>query len=267
MPPTREAGDAEFTPVLVEQRGKARWLRLNRPAYRNALNPELVAALQVSLGEALAAAETTVVVIAGEGDSFCAGGDLRYVLSVAQRGGAPTAFLNQVGDLFNRIEAACKPVIALVHGHVVAGGLELALACDVVVAQHGTLIGDGHVRNGLLPGGGGSVRLPRKVGEPLARWLMLTGELLPAEAFVPSGFVHAVASLAEVEATVTAIADLLTKRDARAQGRAKQLLVGWADLSVAEGLAREVEVFHEHWVEADIATALTRFVNRGVPEL
>lgn len=252
--------------LLVEQRDAVHWLRLNRPDYRNALNPELVAALDAALTAALNDSATGVVVIAEEGESFCTGGDLRYVLGVAERGEAPMPFLRQVGALFTRIERAPKPVIAAVHGHVVAGGLELALACDVVVACEGTLIGDGHVRNGLLPGGGSSVRLPRKVGEPLARWLMLTGELLPATEFLASGFVHTLAPAVEFEAAVERVAERLGRAHALAQGRVKQLCDGWADLAALEGLARELEIFEEHWEQADIATMLTRFVQRNTPD-
>jgi enoyl-CoA hydratase len=82
--------------------------------------------------------------------------------------------------------------MAALHGHVVAGGLELALACDIAIAAAGTLIGDGHVRNQLLPAAGSSVRLPRKVGPSLARRLMLTGELAPAERLLASGWLEAV---------------------------------------------------------------------------
>ena len=71
--------------------------------------------------------------------------------------------------------------VAVLHGHAIAGGLELALACDVVVASVGTLIGDGHVRRCLMPGGGASVRMERAFGRATSSWLALTGELLPAE--------------------------------------------------------------------------------------
>src|SRR5206468_3549196 len=97
-----------------------------------------------------------------------------------------------VSDCFAVIEALPKPVVAVVHGHCVAGGLELALACDVVVAERGTLMGDGHVRNGLIPAGGGSVRLPRRLPEPVARWLMLSGQLVAAERLAAYGFPYLV---------------------------------------------------------------------------
>ncbi|MEW1719139.1 enoyl-CoA hydratase/isomerase family protein [Streptomyces sp. NPDC093109] len=246
------------TAVLTEQSGAVRRIRLNRPGSRNSINPDLITSLDAAVTDAMRDPDTEAVVIAGNGPSFCAGADLRHLLELARTGGDPLAFLGLVSECFTRLETAPKPVIAAVHGHVVAGGLELALACDAVVARTGTLIGDGHIRNGLLPGAGSSVRLPRKVGEPLARRLMLTGELLPAEHFVPSGFVQAVADAEEFEAAVTAVARSFTGLPP-GQAWMKQLL---ADPGVPQALARELDVFAAHWRERDIAAELNRFFDQ-----
>lgn len=248
--------------VLVEQSGPVRWLYLNRPECRNALNPTLITALGTELAEAMTDAETGAVVVAGRGASFCSGADLRHLLRLSEAGHAPLAFLTAVADCFMRIETAAKPVVAAVHGHAVAGGLELALACDVVVAQAGTLIGDGHVRHRLLPGGGASWRLPRKVGDPLARWLMLTGDLLPAERFVTSGFVHAVVPQHRFAHEVTAVAARLAATDV--SGRVKELLHGSTGPGPEQAQADELEVFARHWHDQDVPAELRRFLNRKV---
>ena len=245
--------------VLVQQAGPLRWIRLNRPEHRNALNPELIAAFDEAVAAAMSDPGTKAVVVAGNGPSFCAGADLRHLLELARTGADPLAFLGSVSECFARLEAAPKPVIAAVHGHAVAGGLELALACDAVVAQTGTLIGDGHIRNALLPGAGSSVRLPRKVGEPLARRLMLTGELLPAEAFLPSGFVQAIAVAAEFDEVVAAVAGSFTGMPPGCHGRLKQLL---DDPDTPSALLRELDLFAEHWREQDIAARLTHFFDQ-----
>ncbi|AXG81602.1 enoyl-CoA hydratase/isomerase family protein [Streptomyces paludis] len=246
------------TAVLTEQSGAVRRIRLNRPESRNSINPELIQALDNAVADAMRDPGTEAVVISGNGPSFCAGADLRHLRELARAGGDPLAFLGRVSACFTRLETATKPVIAAVHGHVVAGGLELALACDAVVARTGTVIGDGHIRNGLLPGAGSSVRLPRKVGEPLARRLMLTGELLPAEHFVPSGFVQAVAEEGEFEATVTAVARSFTGLPP-GQARMKRLL---AAPGVPDALSRELDMFAAHWRERDIAAELDRFFDQ-----
>src|SRR5215469_16142325 len=157
-------------PLLVHRDGDIQHIRLNRPERRNALDPGLVAALDAAIAAATTDPAVRVVVITGEGPSFCAGADLNYLHAVASDGRDPMPFLRTISSCFDRIEQAPVPVVAILHGHAVAGGLELALACDVVLAHTATLIGDGHVLNGLLPAGGSTVRLARKVGEPLARW-------------------------------------------------------------------------------------------------
>ncbi|MEV5831630.1 enoyl-CoA hydratase/isomerase family protein [Spirillospora sp. NPDC052242] len=242
--------------VLSGQAGRLRWIRLNRPESRNALNPDLIAAFDDAIAAAIDDPGTEAVVIAGNGPSFCAGADLRHLLDLARAGEDPIAFLSTVSESFSRLESAPKPVIAAVHGHVVAGGLELALVCDAVVARTGTLIGDGHIRNGLLPGAGSSVRLARKAGEPLARRLLLTGELLPAEHFLAGGFVHTVAADEEFDRVVTAVAESFTGMPPGCHARLKRLL-GAPD--APDALRNELKVFAEHWHEQDIAAQLTRF--------
>jgi enoyl-CoA hydratase len=248
-------GDAS---LLTRQQGDVRWLSLNRPQRRNALNPGLVTALRREILAAMADLGTAAVVITGEGPSFCSGADLQHLHALASDGGDPVAFLAEVSDCFTGIEQSPKPVVAAVHGHVVAGGLELALACDVVVAREGTFLGDGHVTNGLVPAGGASVRLPRKVGEPLARWLMLTGELLPAEAFTASGFVHAIAPAGQFDAVIAGVLDALRGSPA-ARGLTKQLLASLNRPGRDEALGRELATFARNWKSADIPAALARF--------
>ncbi|WP_395109621.1 enoyl-CoA hydratase/isomerase family protein [Actinomadura sp. SCN-SB] len=247
-------------PLLVRRRGEAAWLLLNRPDRRNALDPALTDALAAEVAAAAADDTVRVLVIGGVGEGFCSGADLGYLHACARTGRDPLDFLTRVSDTFTAVAGSGKPVLAAVHGHVVAGGLELALACDVVVAREGTLIGDGHLRHGLLPAAGSSLRLPRRIGEPLARWLLLTGELVPAERLAPSGLVHAV--LPE-EGFVTG-ADALARRLAAAYGpvqrRMKDLLDGGAPRrNDEEALAAEMEAFAVHWAGADMTAALRRF--------
>jgi enoyl-CoA hydratase len=246
-------------PLIIRREGTTRWLVLNRPKHRNALDPDLVGQLDRGLADAVADAGTRVVVIAGEGPSFCAGADLKHLHSLAAAGTDPRLFLGAISDCFTHIEQAPKPMIALVHGHAVAGGLELALACDVVIAQTGALLGDGHIRNALLPAAGSSLRLPRKVGEPLARWLILTGELLPAEALVGSGFVHTVADRAEMRATVDRAATRLGAVPGATQARAKALLNGPNDRDRDTALRGEMDAFFENWSAPQMLTALQEF--------
>jgi len=248
--------------VVVEQAGAVRRLVLNRPAQRNAIDRRLLADLDAELAAAADDDDVSVVVLAGRGPSFCAGADLRYLLSLQDQPGQPLAWIAEISAAIARLERCPKPVVAALHGHVVAGGLELALACDAVLAAEGTLIGDGHVRNRLLPGGGSSVRLPRAVGLPLARWLLLSGELLPAERFVAAGWLHAVVPAERLDDEALALAERLAAVGGPAQRNTKALLAELEELPPAAGLDAELRAFARNWTDADAAGALEAFFAR-----
>lgn len=245
--------------VVVEQAGTVRRLVLNRPAQRNAINGRLLAELDAAVADAGGDDGVAAVILAGRGASFCAGADLRHLLSIAEQPGEPFAWLAEVSAVITRLERCPKPIVAALHGHVVAGGLELALACDAVLAADGTLIGDGHVRNRLLPGGGSSVRLPRAVGAPLARWLLLSGELLPAARFLEAGWLHVVVPAERLDEEALALAERLVAASGPAQRNAKALLAELEELPPAAGLEAELRAFARNWAEADAAARLEAF--------
>ena len=250
---------SEPAAVEIEQAGGIRRLWLNRPERRNAIDARLLAALDAAVADAGADEEVQIVVLAGRGPSFCAGADLRQLLEIAELPGEPMAFLTEVSAVIARLERCPKPVVAALHGHVVAGGLELALACDVAIAAEGTLIGDGHVRNRLLPAGGSSVRLPRKVGSGLARRLLLSGELLSAEAFLASGWLQAVVPAEQLHEQADAVAQQLALVAGPAQRNMKALLDELDGLAPAAGLEAELRAFAANWAEADVPAALASF--------
>ncbi|WP_329257134.1 enoyl-CoA hydratase/isomerase family protein [Streptomyces pseudovenezuelae] len=247
-------------PLLVEQRGPVRWLLLNRPERRNALDVTLVEALDKQITSAEADPDTAVIAVAGNGPSFCAGGDFRQFLELHERGANPVNFLSDVSACFSRIAASPKPWVAVLHGHAVAGGLELALACDVVVAADTTLIGDGHLNRCLVPAGGSSVRLPGAVGRGLSRWLLLTGELLPATAFENTGWIRAIVPEADLEATATRICHQLADRHRPAQQRLKTLLHRIDGMPPEQALREELATFADNWPASSVADALRAFL-------
>ncbi|MER7927252.1 enoyl-CoA hydratase/isomerase family protein [Streptomyces sp. NPDC096057] len=247
-------------PLLVEQRGPVRWLLLNRPERRNALDVTLVEALDKQVTSAETDPDTAVIAVAGKGPSFCAGGDFHQFLQLHDAGHHPVDFLADVSACFSRIAASPKPWVAVLHGHAVAGGLELALACDVVVAADTTLIGDGHLNRRLVPAGGSSVRLPHAVGRGLSRWLLLTGELLPATAFENTGWIHAIVPEADLEATATRICQQLAERSGPAQQRLKTLLHRIDGMAPEQALREELATFADNWPASAVAVALRDFL-------
>lgn len=247
--------------VLVEQRGKVRWLTLNRPDRRNALDAALIEALDEQVTAADEDADTAVVAVSGAGPSFCAGGDFRHFLALDRGGTHPVRFLEEVSRCFTRITEASTPWVAVLHGHVVAGGLELALACDLVVAADTTLIGDGHLRQSLLPGGGSSVRLPVAVGHGLARRLLLTGELLPATDFAASGWIDRIVSIDQLETTAMAVSRQLAAVAGPSQSSLKGLLHRISVIEPAAGLRAELDAFADNWSTQPVDTVLAAFLS------
>ncbi|MEU0316095.1 enoyl-CoA hydratase/isomerase family protein [Nocardioides sp. NPDC006273] len=251
--------------VLITSRsgGVETWT-LNRPESRNALDPSLVSALagQVSQAESDG---VRVVILTGAGAGFCAGADLAYLLECARSGDSPRPHLRDICDLTLAMEASPIVFVAALHGFAVAGGLEIALACDLVIAATGTRIGDGHVKNNLIAGGGASVRMPPKLGAGMAAWLALTGELAPAEDLArKTGWLHEVVAPEALLDTARTMATVLTSRPAGAQQRYKRLIVN-DPVATAEALSRELDMFEEHWAGSDVATDLIRFLGRSTP--
>src|SRR3954447_4657307 len=155
-----------MTALIVERHGSVETWTLNRPHVHNALDKELVELLNQSLRSAEMSG-IDVVVLRGSGPSFCAGADLSLLASFrtgSDNEPTPREHLRAIWDVTTAMERSPMAFVAVLHGHAVAGGLELALACDVVLAATGTLIGDGHVRRDLMPGGGASVRMERNLG-------------------------------------------------------------------------------------------------------
>ncbi|WP_158854208.1 enoyl-CoA hydratase/isomerase family protein [Saccharothrix deserti] len=249
--------------LRCEQHGPVRRLVLHRPAQRNALNAALVDALTAALDEAEQDPATRALLIHGSGPSFCAGADLKHLLDLHEADGDPVPFLRTVSALTRRIELSPLPVVAALHGHAVAGGLEIALACDVVVAETGTLIGDGHLRHHLVPGAGSSVRMRRKLGDSLGRWLALSGDLLPAERFLAAGWLHAISDPGHGVADGRRLADVLAAAANPAQSAFKLLLADLDDSpSTEDGLGLELETFAKHWAGHDVASELRGFFTR-----
>ncbi|MFC8511720.1 enoyl-CoA hydratase/isomerase family protein [Streptomyces sp. NPDC057257] len=138
--------------------------------------------------------------------------------------------------------------------------MELALACDVVVAADDALLGDGHVRNQLFPAGGASVRLQQRVGISFARYLALTGELVPASQFSSCGWLHATVPAARLERTAQGLAEQLAAAAGPAQTHFRHLMNATLSLPPEQGLEAELEAFATHWESAPVAAALRAFL-------
>lgn len=252
--------------VLYERRGPAAWVRLNRPGELNALNEQVASELNRALTLAAQDDAVRALVVTGTGRAFCAGGDLKAVQDMDGRSQHDThGFLVEVGEVFNRLEGFPKPVIAAVNGLALAGGLEIVLCCDIVIASTRAKLGDAHANYGLIPGGGSSARLPRKVGRSLATYLLFTGTSLPAKDFVASGFVTRVVPEDELVTVVEELVEQLASKSPLSLARMKQLVREGLDQPLADAVRSELVASEAHLASQDVAEGLAAFNEKRKP--
>lgn len=250
--------------VLVERHGPATWLRLNRPSALNALTPAVLDGLDRGLDAAAADPAVRAVVVAGQGRAFCAGADLTHVAD-GDGAAALERFLARVGGVFDRIEAFAKPVVAAVHGLVLAGGLELVLCCDLVVASRSAAFGDAHANHGLLPGAGSSIRLPRRVGTSRAKHLMFTGATLPAADLAGTDLLTAVVPDDRLRDEVDALVAAIAAKSPLGIAAMKALVDDGAEVPRPVGLRMERRAAAAHSRTHDFREGVTAFAQRRSP--
>lgn len=239
-------------------------LTLNRPAALNALSREFAAALVAALRELAARPDLRVVVLRGAGErAFCTGADLkeRATLSADEKG-AHTAL---IGAAAAALAALPVPTIAAVRGYALAGGLELALACDIRLAAADAAFGLTEVTIGIFPGAGGPVRLPRVVGPGKARELIFSGRRIDATEALACGLVERVVPPADLDDTVATLAGQIRDAAPLAVRAVKRVLDVASDLPIAEAL-RHAETLRRPLDDTqDYAEGLAAFAERRKP--
>lgn len=245
-------------PTTVEVRDRVLWLSLQRPEVLNAIGHETVAGIHAALDRATEG-DIRVVVIRGSGRAFCAGADLQDLPGATIDIDALEIAVSRVAEVVDRIAALPVPVIAGVNGIAAGGGLELVLASDLVIAVRGARLGDAHVNYGLLPGAGGSYRLPRRVGSSIARRMMLTGEFVPAEELVACGLISRVVAPEDLDRELTQLSSTLAGRSPRVLSAMKQLIASAAESTTAQAAEAERSALREHLRSGDVLEGLTAF--------
>jgi enoyl-CoA hydratase/carnithine racemase len=235
----------------------------NPPA--NVLTPSVLKELQLVLSEVEQDEYIRAVIVTGSGRFFCAGADINELahLNTVHNG---SEFAVRGQSLLSRIERLDKPVLAAINGTCVGGGLELALACHIRLAAAGAMMGLPEIKLGLIPGFGGTQRLPRIVGPSKAAEMILTGESLPAEEAFRIGLVSRVVPPHELMAQAEAIAALITARGKTAVEAALHAIRGGLDIPLSEGLAREAELFGRLCVTPDKQEAVQAFLEKRQPK-
>lgn len=242
-----------------EMRGRAAWIRLNRPRQLNALAPETIVGLERALQRA-ESGRVRAVVLAGTGRAFCTGVDLMAASSVDD-----DFFFEQAPRVYETLAMFPAPVIGAINGLALAGGLELVLCCDIVVAAESARLGDAHANYGLLPGAGSSIRLPRIIGPNKAKELLFTGESLTAGEMAELGLVNRVVPDGELEEAVSKLVEVIVKKSPRALMRMKQLVNDGRDQPVSTGLRLENLAAQSHSGSPDFLEGMAAFGEKREP--
>ena len=253
--------------VKLDIRGAAAWITLNRPTALNSLTPGVGAGIDAALDEIERHPEVCAVVVTGNGRAFSAGADLKFIRESS--GGDPHAlqhFTRNLLQVLTRLEQFPRPVIAAVNGLALAGGIELVLCCDIVIAAESAKLGDAHANYGLIPGGGSSVRLPRKIGPTRAKALMFTGEFLPARELMAMGLVNEVVSDGELTAAVERFVAKLANKSPLGLARMKQLVDDGLNQPQDTALRLELLAFDLHASSEDMQEGLAAFEQKRTPQ-
>lgn len=234
-------------PVRLDVESGVTTLTLDRPRAMNAVSVELATALERRLHEAANDPRTRVVVIRGAGGNFCAGGDFEEVSRLRSEGP------ESLRGLFEAFRAACavvetieQPVLAAVEGVAMAGGFELMQACDLVLVREDARISDNHVNFGMVPGGGGSQRLPRIVGRQRAMGLLLSGDRLSGIEAVSLGLAYKSFPADRFDEAVAAFATKLAGRRTDAVQSIKRLVRNGLATTLDGGLDLEIDTVVTH---------------------
>ena len=256
----------DYRTILVEETGPVAWLTLNRPKSLNTMNDAMI----TEIGEALDRFETggtvRIVALTGSGRAFCAGADLAPPEGADVDPGALLPFIERAQDLLIRLRNSPLIMIAAINGVTMGGGLELALAADIVVAAAGARIGDGHANVGVIPGAGGATVLPRRISPALAKYLLFTGDTVSAEELQAAGLVARVFPAEELRAETQRIADRVAAKSPLASSIVKRLVdEGIAAPDEAVAIRAELREMRTYAHSHDMAEGIRAFFAHRPP--
>jgi enoyl-CoA hydratase len=249
----------EQAAVLTERRERVLVMTLNRPDQRNAVNAAVAQGLSAALDELDSDASLSVGIVTGAGGYFCAGMDLKAFAA----GETPWVEGSGFGGITERVSD--KPLIAAVEGFAVAGGLEIALACDLIVAATGAKLGIPEAKRSLVAAGGGLLRLPRMVPRNIANELALTGDPITAERAYELGLVNRVTETGGTLDAAIELAATIAANGPLALAGSKRILRESVDWPQSEAFERQQPIWQPIFASEDAKEGATAFAEKRPP--
>lgn len=254
-----------FETLLYEQADGIGIIRFNRPKVLNALNLTVLEELSELLDHVRDDEEARVIILTGSGEkSFVAGADIPVMLPMDVRQGKEFAFLGQ--KLLHKIEEYEKPIIAAINGFALGGGTEISMACDIRIASEKARFGQPEVKLGIIPGFGGTQRLPRLVGRGMAKLLIFSGNMIDAGEALRIGLVEKVVPHDKLLEEAMAVARDINAMSPTAVRLAKAAINHGLDVDMRTGNRFEAFTFGHCFATEDQTEGMTAFVGKRAPE-
>lgn len=240
---------------------------LNRPEVLNAIDGDVISQLGVAVRRAAEDPAVKALIIRGEGRAFCTGVDLEYLEDILTDNARYFEFVHEFNSLLLAIEEAPVPTIAVIQDLALAGGLELLLACDFAIAAEDARIGDQHGFYGLMPGGGSTQRLPRRIGMQRAKELLFAADWISGSRAADIGLVLKAVPKGTVQDHADELASRFVPRSKRCMAMVKRAASRGAHLPMREALAQEQHALFEYFTSSPSPqVGLAAFRNRETPE-
>jgi len=257
-------GDMGFNTITYEKGDGIAVVTLNRPKSLNALCNELIGELGTVFGHIGEDRDVAAVIVTGSAKAFAAGADIKEIIQIASPVVAHE-FGARIHAVFNRIEGCPKPVIAAVAGFALGGGCELALACDIRIAAENAVFGLPEIKLGVIPGGGGTQRLPRLIGVGRAKELLYTGDSINAQEAYRIGLANKVVPLDSLMDEARKLALKLVKQPAFALKMNKLAVNEGINMDLSSALGHESRCFEILFSTEDRKEGMQAFVEKREP--
>ncbi len=252
-----------FELILAEKRGRVGLITLNRPKALNALNDQVVNEISSALDDFEADAGIGAIVITGSEKAFAAGADIGAMANFSYMDAYKGDYITRNWE---RVKTCRKPVIAAVAGFALGGGCELAMMCDIIIAADSARFGQPEVKLGVLPGAGGTQRLPRAVGKAKAMDLCLSARFMDAAEAEKAGLVSRVVAADKLVEEAMAVAETIASFSLPVVMMIKESINRAFEGSLNEGLLFERRVFHSAFALNDQKEGMAAFVEKRKPE-